>query len=117
MRLRIHERREADHRIVVVNGELDHHSAPVLREKLLPTHFEPSAPHLVVDLAGLEFMDSAGLGLLVEAYKRNDHGGGSFALTGAPASVRRLLHVTGLGSVFRSYDSVEEALADKRPTP
>lgn len=114
MRLGVYKRREAGHSIVVVSGDLDHYSVPALRDKLLPAGEDLPEPRIVVDLAGLRFIDSAGLGLLVEAYKRNRSAGGSFALTAVPWSVRRVLQVTGLDTVFRSYESVEEALADGR---
>lgn len=59
-------------------------------------------------------MDSAGLGLLVEAYKQSHHLRGSFALAGIRPPVRRLLQVTGLDTVFRTYDQLDEAVASTR---
>lgn len=73
-------------------------------------------PQLVVDLTGVDFIDSAGIGLLVEAYKRSQAANGSFALAGTPPPVQRLLGVTGLDAVFPMYDHVEGALAHGRTT-
>lgn len=53
-----------------------------------------------VDLSELEFIDSSGLGALVQLLKEATRDGGSLALTGVRPSTHRLLEVTGLASVF-----------------
>lgn len=52
--------------------------------------------HLVLDLAGLEFCDSAGLGAIVGLRRRVVSAGGTLTLTGVGGQVARLLEYTGL---------------------
>jgi anti-anti-sigma factor len=53
-----------------------------------------------LDLAGVEFIDSSGLGTLVQLLKEAARNGASLTLTGVSTSTYRLLEVTGLAPVF-----------------
>lgn len=55
---------------------------------------------LVLDLAGVTFMDSTGLGALISIRARAEAAGRSLTLRQVPARVRRLLEITGLTSTF-----------------
>lgn len=94
---------------VAVRGELDIHSAPDLRAWLTRA-LDEGATRLVLDLAGLEFMDSSGLSVLVGAHKRLARLGGRLQIVGWSGPVGRLLSVTGLARVFDVRDSAGVAL-------
>ncbi len=55
---------------------------------------------VVVDLSGVEFIDSSGLGALVQLMKEAKREGTSFTLTGVSAPTYRLFELTGLAAVF-----------------
>ena len=55
---------------------------------------------VVLDLSGVEFIDSSGLGTLVQLRKEAARNGASMTLAGVGASTYRLLEVTGLAGVF-----------------
>ena len=84
---------------VAVTGELDIRSAPDLRT-WLTSALDDGATHVVLDLAGVHFMDSSGLGVLVGAHKRLARIGGRLTVVGVGDAVGRLLDVTGLTRVF-----------------
>ena len=71
----------------------------------------PSARRMVVDLAGVEVVDSAGLGELVLSHMWAEAAGYVLKLASPRESVHQLLELTNLVSVFDVYLSVEEALA------
>ena len=71
----------------------------------------PSARRMVVDLAGVEAIDSAGLGELVLLHMWSEAAGYTLKFASPRASVRRLLVLTNLVAVFDAYGSVAEALA------
>lgn len=54
---------------VYLEGELDHHNAPSVREKIdeFAVGFHPA--HLILDFGGVSFMDSSGIGLVMGRYK------------------------------------------------
>ena len=94
--------------VLSLAGELDLYTAPALREALQFT-VGRSPERLVVDLAGVTFIDSTALGLLVEA--RSQLGNGEALTLAAPGlEVRRALEVSGLDRHFAVHDTVETAI-------
>lgn len=84
-------------------GELDLRSAPHLRAAIVDVLGEApvATPRtLVVDLSRLTYADSAGLSMLVAAYKRAASQGGSVRLRSPRPTLRRLLRVSGLDTIF-----------------
>jgi anti-sigma B factor antagonist len=84
-------------------GELDISTVPVLEEQLQQAHANGSR-HVVVDLRGLEFMDSTGLTLLARWSVGAERDGYTFALVSGSDRIQRLFDLTGLGAVFTFVD-------------
>jgi anti-sigma B factor antagonist len=61
-------------------------------------------PHVVVDMAGVEFCDSTGMNVLLAALRRVRERGGELVLAAPRPAVRKILQVTGLESVFTVFD-------------
>src|SRR5262245_44347425 len=75
--LTIGSRAVGDRTILSVEGELDLYTAPTLRERVLMTAGDGG--RLIVDLTGVPFMDSSGLGVIVSCLKRLRESGGDLA--------------------------------------
>ena len=88
--------------VVAVRGEIDIVTAPALWESFVDVL--PDTKRLVVDLAGTEFIDSTGLGVLVRALKRLRHHGGDLVLRSPRANARKVLSITGLDRVITILD-------------
>ena len=84
---------------VVVEGELDLHSASVLRSVLNEAE-EAGPDRVVLDLGGLTFIDSAGIGVLVGALRRLEARGGTLTVVDVPNAIRRVFDVTHLSKAF-----------------
>lgn len=69
---------------------------------------------IVVDLAGVELMNSSGLGMLVGGMTTMRKYNGAVKLVSVPEKVAGLLRITRLNTVFESYLTVEEAVASCR---
>ena len=95
--------------VVRLAGELDLHNAPVVREALLAAT-EERPERLVVDLAGVSFIDSTLLGVLLETRGRFDRRE-SFVLAAPRDEARRTLSVSGLDQHFMLRETVDAALA------
>jgi anti-sigma B factor antagonist len=65
-----------------------------------------ASPALILDLSGVPYMDSAGIGALVGAYVTHQKDGRSLALVGVTARVRSAMQITRVEQFFRSYDTL-----------
>jgi anti-sigma B factor antagonist len=105
--------REQDGRMIVeVGGEIDVYSAPTLRDQLNGL-VAAGHHHLIVDMQGVEFLDSTGLGVLVGGLKRVRTQEGTLHLVCSQERVLKVFRITGLTKVFSIHDTVEEALAEQ----
>jgi anti-sigma B factor antagonist len=101
-------RRTGDWTVVEAKGEVDLYTAPRLKERVAELA-SSGHPRLAVNLAGVEFMDSTGIGVLISGLKRCREAGGDLALVAPREPVRKVLSITGLDRVFPIHDSVEQA--------
>ena len=65
---------------------------------------------VIVDLSGVELINSSGLGMLVAASRSVGSAGRAFALVGADERVRSLLAMTRLDTIFTQYETLPEAI-------
>ncbi len=93
--------------LLTVRGEVDHIHAPVL-EYSLNALIDQGHRDLVVDLSGVDFLDSSGLKVLEAAVHRLERAEGSLALRSPSPIVRRLLGIVGLDDVIHVERSVED---------
>ena len=86
-------------------GEPDMASVPTLREHLMQV--EGAGPGVILaDLRDLNFIDSSGLGALLEANKRSELNGHRFFTVGASPAARRLFQITGSEHLLDDRDAV-----------
>ena len=105
MDLSLSTRTEGDRTVVVVGGEIDVYTAPKLREQLIDL-VSSGQYHLVVDMEGVEFLDSTGLGVLVGGLKKVRAHDGSLDLVCTQERLLKIFRITGLAKVFVIHDSV-----------
>lgn len=91
--------KEGDVGVIRADGELDANNADRLRGAV-DELFAVGDPTVVLDLAGISFIDSSGLSVLIAAYKQANELGGSLTLRSPSAAVTRLLDVTGQSKRF-----------------
>jgi anti-sigma B factor antagonist len=95
--------------VLALRGDIDLASAPMVRAQIGQLTSRPPA-FVVLDVTGLEFIDSTGLGVFVGALRRVRDHDGDLRIAGAKPSIERVFAVTGLDRVFRLFPSVDEAL-------
>ncbi|WP_027093709.1 anti-sigma F factor antagonist [Cohnella thermotolerans] len=97
--------------IVRLRGELDHHTADVVRFKMEDAILRGRCEHVVLSLKELQFMDSSGLGVILGRYKLIKSRGGKMVVCDIHPSVKRLFELSGLFKILSFYDSERSALA------
>ncbi|HEY1538897.1 MAG TPA: STAS domain-containing protein [Solirubrobacteraceae bacterium] len=96
--------------VVSISGEIHMTTAPDLSEHLTRT-IDAGNTALVLDLSGVEFIDSTGLSVLLTALRRLSQSDGSLALVCANPTVLRLFHVTSLDNTFAIFAGRDAACA------
>ena len=92
-------------------GEVDVATVSVLRDATREA--VAAGPQcLVVDLSGLTFCGSTGLGVLLDACRAAEAAGAHFGTVAGPPIVRRILDITGLGPVLGHRETFEDVLGD-----
>jgi anti-sigma B factor antagonist len=94
--------------VLEVRGEVDLHSAAQLQDRLLQVI--DGGQSVVVDLTGLSFLDSTGLGVLVAARNQAQQAGAQLRLVCASDRMLKLFRITGLDAVFEIYATVPAAI-------
>ena len=94
--------------VVKLAGEIDLYNAPQVRTALAQACAD-SPERVVVDLSEVEFIDSTGLGVLIEA-RRQLRNNKAFLLAAPGLETRRALEISGLDRHFNVHDSLPEAL-------
>ena len=96
--------------LVKVSGEIDLHRSPALHDQLIEL-CRGKPPLLVIDLEGVDYMDSSGVGTLVHAYRLVKDYGGRMMLASMKSRVRSVFEISRLDRYFQIYDTVEEAIS------
>jgi anti-sigma B factor antagonist len=99
--------------LLVLRGDLELNTAPHLREALVRAIAEGS--RVVVDMEAVDFLDSAGLGILVGGLKRARERDGDLELVCSSRAVLRPLQLTGLDRAFTIHAGRDAALRLQSP--
>jgi anti-sigma B factor antagonist len=105
--------RQTDSGVTVLapSGRLDVTGAPTLKEAISEV-VKNGQPKLVIDMEGVSFVDSTGLGSVIAALKQVRSSKGDLRLAAPNQQVRVVLELTTLDRVFPYFATVEEALTD-----
>ena len=98
--------------ITAVVGELDVVGGPELRQHVMAQVGEGSS-RLVLDLSGVDFIDSFGLGVIVGALKRTRLLDGDLRVVVPAPRIRRVFEVCDLDRVFKLHKTVQEAVSTR----
>ena len=108
--MNIAEARQGAKLIVAPSGRIDSQTSPVF-DRHLSAVIERGDVHLVVDLAGLDYISSTGLSAFLSAAKKVRAAGGSMALSGLNSRIRLVFEMSGFLRLFPIYANVDAALS------
>lgn len=91
-------------------GELDHHTAVKLRERVDSALSENHLTHVLLNLEKLTFMDSSGLGVVLGRYKKVQSMGGEMVVCCISPQVKRLFELSGIFKIVTFTSNEREAL-------
>jgi anti-sigma B factor antagonist len=108
MELDIQSERHPNQCEITLRGEVDVYTAPKLKAKLIET-IEDGCANIVVDLEGVSFIDSSGLGVLVSALRRARERDGAVRIVCTRENILKIFRITGLDKVFPVFDNIADA--------
>lgn len=87
--------------VAVLTGDIDHHSARKLRSELDNFVMTMQPDILIIDLTGISFMDSSGIGLIIGRYKLLKELGGRLEVKSPQPYIRRVLRLSGIERIVK----------------
>jgi anti-anti-sigma factor len=108
---RVEAHTEGQARVLAVSGELDLAAASSLEEEL-DRALSSGSELIVLDLEGLDFIDSTGLSVLVRGHQKAQEAGINLGLVNPGAQVERLLSLTGLAQRLTLAEGLRDGLGD-----
>lgn len=108
--MQINTRRSEQVAILDVSGDIDLANSPAMRKALLHELSELRTPRVVLNLKGVEYIDSSGVASLVEGLKASRDTGSRFILSGLSAGVREVMQLSKLVKIFEICENEEEAI-------
>ena len=84
---------------VYVEGEVDVYTAPKLHGRLLPLTEEPKS-NIVVDLSGVVYLDSVGLGVFINILNKVSSQDGTLKIVGLSERLHKLFSITGIVDIM-----------------
>ena len=94
--------------LVTLEGEVDVYTAPRLKEALIE-QIESGCVNVLVNMEGVGFIDSSGLGVLVGGLRRAKERSGTIRLVCTRENILKIFRITGLDKVFPIFSTTEEA--------
>ncbi len=101
---------QRDTLIIKITGELDLVAAEEFRHTVDLELDRKQVRNLVINLAGVSFIDSSGLGVILGRYKKLTRTGGKIWIAAARPSVRKILDLSGFPRIIPFYESEKQAL-------
>src|SRR6185312_10669866 len=109
--MQIDQRTNGDVAIVAISGDITlSKGGDVLLKDKVQSLLQQGHRKIVLDMGGVAYVDSAGLGQLVQVYATTSHLGGSLKLLNLTKRLRDLLVLTKLLTVFDAYDNESDAV-------
>lgn len=108
MELDIKAKIDGDVCSVVLDGEIDVYTAPRLKEELVAA-IDGGCANIIVDMEGVGFIDSSGLGVLVSAQRRARERDGVVRIVCSRENILKIFRITGLDKVFPIFADAGEA--------
>ena len=109
--MEISVRMEAETAVIEVKGDIDLYSSPQVRQTILDALTQKTTRWVIINLAGVRYVDSSGVASLVEGLQLSRKSQVRFVLCGLNKAPRQVLELTRLIKVFEIHDTLESALA------
>jgi len=105
-------KKQEEHGVVILkpNGRLDSNTSPVLEDQIDEINSNAAESHLLVDFMNIDYISSAGLRVILKAYKQRKEQTKSFAVCGMQDHVKEVFEISGFDSYISIFPDMKQAL-------
>lgn len=96
--------------VVSIMGEMDHHSAEYVRQKIDSEIIKSSTKNVVFDFSKVSFMDSSGIGVIVGRYKNVQKINGKTLMSNVDTQMKKIFEMSGLLKIIPVFDDIDMAI-------
>ena len=97
--------------IIKIYGAIDTQSSVLLKKEAY-RQIQSGRPHVAVDLGDVGYMDSAGLGILLQILKTAKQSKGTFCLFGVREEIMKILSITEFDKIIDIYDTEKKTIQE-----
>ncbi len=98
--------------VVNLYGEIDHHNASIIREKIDAKLEETKLKKLIFNFKEINFMDSSGIGMVIGRYRMLQSQNGVVFVTNLSKEVYRIFDISGLFKIIKGYETVYQCIKE-----
>ncbi len=113
--MQLHETEHPRAAVFHVKGRIDAATSPELERKVL-LGLDRGVRYLVMDFSDLEYINSAGLRILVMSYQRLHPRGGQVMVCGVRDYIAEIFDISGYNRIFTMYSDIRQAMQTLEPT-
>lgn len=107
--MKIEHRMEGDVSVIQILEDIDAGNAMEFRE-FLTARLAAGDLHLILDFSAVKFMDSSGIGAIVQQYQTLKPKGGKMVFAGCSDALQRVFKIVGMAKLFPMFPTMEQAL-------
>ena len=96
--------------IARVKGDVDHHNAAPVRNAIDTSMEAFGCKNLIMDLSGVDFMDSSGIGVVLGRYKKLARSGGRLCISGCTGHMEKVLNMAGVFTLVPKEQELQGAV-------
>lgn len=104
--MHIESTKEQNKVVVKLTGELDHHSAKKVRETLDELLEYENISQMTLEMSGVSFMDSTGIGVILGRFKKINERGGTMKIENAHGHAESILRMSGVFSIVENITTL-----------
>ena len=94
--------------LVSVKGDIDHHTADMIKKAILKKTMNCPCRNIVFDLGGVSLMDSSGIGMIIGRYKEAEMLGGQVYAMGISPRLESIFEISGLYKIIKIIDNIKD---------
>ena len=96
--------------VMSISGEIDHRYSVRIRNEADRRIVTYPDKHFIIDLTGVSFMDSSGIGVIIGRYKLIKSFGTTVSIVSSNPTLKKILEMSGIEKIIPIHQSLEEAI-------